>query len=78
MYWVCLSLYLVLGVIINVLLCIVIEYVKCISVQFFCDNKRCIFRNWICDYDDDCYDNSDEKNCYYNGKTVKIYIIKVY
>ena len=35
----------------------------CNGNEFTCSNGKCISRSWRCDLDDDCKDNSDEKNC---------------
>lgn len=38
--------------------------VTCQPTYFQCDNNRCIPNRWMCDYDDDCRDGSDENaNC---------------
>lgn len=40
-----------------------VEYFFCNEGKFECDNKRCIVESFVCDGDNDCIDNSDEKNC---------------
>lgn len=35
----------------------------CQPTYFHCDNGKCIPGRWQCDYDNDCNDNSDERNC---------------
>ena len=37
--------------------------VSCGQNQVECDNSKCIVRSWRCDGEDDCGDNSDERNC---------------
>ncbi|XP_066928142.1 low-density lipoprotein receptor-related protein 1-like [Clytia hemisphaerica] len=36
---------------------------NCSVDQFQCPNYKCIPRDWLCDREDDCGDNSDEKGC---------------
>ncbi|MEQ2208192.1 hypothetical protein XENOCAPTIV_018968, partial [Xenoophorus captivus] len=35
----------------------------CSSLDFTCDNGRCVFMSYVCDYTNDCVDNSDERGC---------------
>ena len=35
----------------------------CQEGEFMCANKRCILKSWKCDEENDCGDNSDEKDC---------------
>lgn len=39
------------------------DYPTCDELSFQCDNKRCVPLKYVCDSDDDCRDNSDERNC---------------
>ena len=36
---------------------------SCSADQFQCDNKRCIRKAWRCDDENDCGDDSDERDC---------------
>ncbi|XP_068685724.1 uncharacterized protein [Montipora foliosa] len=38
-------------------------YPSCSSDHFTCANRHCIPARWVCDYDNDCGDNSDEQGC---------------
>lgn len=35
----------------------------CTESEYRCDNLRCIPDRWVCDHDNDCEDNSDERDC---------------
>lgn len=35
----------------------------CHNTQFKCDNGKCIEKKFQCDLEDDCGDDSDERNC---------------
>ena len=37
--------------------------VTCESDEWACSNAKCIRSSWKCDGEDDCGDNSDEKDC---------------
>merc|ERR1712154_23503 len=36
---------------------------QCITSEVQCDNFLCIEATWVCDGDNDCRDNWDERNC---------------
>ena len=37
---------------------------ECHSQEFTCStNKNCVFQAFVCDGEDDCGDNSDERGC---------------
>lgn len=36
---------------------------SCLSNQFRCTRGACVSKNTLCDFTDDCGDNSDEANC---------------
>ena len=42
----------------------------CSSNEFICNTTRCIPKDWRCDGDQDCADNSDETNCEAKGVAV--------
>lgn len=35
----------------------------CEPNEYQCSNRRCVFKSWVCDGDDDCGDGSDEVTC---------------
>ena len=39
------------------------RYRECSESEFRCENEKCIPNRWRCDHDNDCDDNSDEKQC---------------
>ena len=36
---------------------------SCDHDEFTCDNNHCVYDGFKCDGDNDCRDNSDEKDC---------------
>lgn len=51
----------------KLLICICFSFFligSCSSSQYTCDNGNCIPYAWLCDYDNDCGDYSDEQNCW--------------
>lgn len=36
---------------------------ECTESEFRCDDQSCIPSRWICDFNNDCGDNSDERDC---------------
>ena len=37
---------------------------SCSPTEFMCNKPRhCIPKDWVCDLDNDCGDNTDEENC---------------
>ena len=48
--------------------------------KFQCNNTKCINKNYICDFHDDCGDNSDESKsdgAFCGRWTFKIHLLKV-
>lgn len=43
----------------------ILAFHSCSANEFRCDNGRCIFKSWKCDYENDCKDGSDERDCTY-------------
>ena len=39
------------------------ETPTCAEDQFTCNNTKCINQGRVCDFDNDCGDGSDERNC---------------
>ena len=35
----------------------------CLDHRFNCTNGRCVWKSFVCDFDDDCGDGSDEVGC---------------
>ena len=40
-----------------------LESTSCPRYQFQCENKKCIWKDDVCNLRDDCGDNSDESFC---------------
>lgn len=47
----------------------------CAARQFQCDNNRCVPLTWVCEGENDCGDNSDEKPSLCKGKEFWILIL---
>jgi len=58
---------------------IVLSIIDCVGrcEEFTCINGNCVFDTWVCDGDDDCGDNSDERHCskcYFSLYLTNIYV----
>ena len=42
--------------------------------EFSCKRKSCVKRDYVCDYNDDCGDNSDETAC---GMTFCVFVLRI-
>ncbi|CAM9430969.1 unnamed protein product [Lampetra planeri] len=40
----------------------------CLWNQFQCGGGACVPRSWVCDWESDCSDGSDETSCQYSGQ----------
>lgn len=40
----------------------------CKKDEFYCQNRHCIYKEFLCNGVDDCGDNSDENNCNLSSK----------
>ena len=43
--------------------CVFSELTTCHVAEYTCSNAKCIQREWVCDGDNDCGDDSDELDC---------------
>lgn len=48
---------------VQVLSVLLSAYPTCRGNYFTCPSGRCIHQVWLCDGEDDCEDNADEKGC---------------